>query len=290
METECRRCEAGRPSNIWGLSRLFALVDKADSLLIDEARIPLVIAGSLGGESSSTQRLAGIERLEQALGCGSLHDEKNYSLLTELNCALHAHVLLRRDVDYIVRDGRVEIVDELTGRVVLDRHWPDGLQAAVEAKEGIERHPNGQILGSITLQHFLRGYARLCGMTGTAQDAASALRQTYGLDVVVVPTHRPMVRVDQPDVVFANRDAKKKALVEKIRRVHATRRPALKARTSRSAKPSGRGRGIAASHRHGVPASVASRPRHPGGVAARARATRWWPRPASRPSVEPSRR
>lgn len=184
------------------MSRLFALVDKADSLLIDEARIPLVIAGSLGGESSSTQRLAGIvaslrpgvhfdtdeyardveltdagiERLEQALGFGSLHDEKNYSLLTELNCALHAHVLLRRAVDYIVRDGRVEIVDELTGRVVLDRHWPDGLQAAVEAKEGIERHPNGQILGSITLQHFLRGYARLCGMTGTAQDAASALR------------------------------------------------------------------------------------------------------------------
>ena len=94
-------------------------------------------------------------------------------MLTELNCALHAQVLLRRDVDYIVRDGRIGVVDEFTGRVVADRHWPDGLQAALEAKEGLERQPDGRILGSITLQHFLRGYPRLCGMTGTAQTAAA---------------------------------------------------------------------------------------------------------------------
>ena len=100
------------------------------------------------------------------------------TLLTELNCALHARVLLRRDVDYIVRNGRIEIVDEFTGRVVTDRHWPDGLQSALEAKEGLERRPDGRILGSITLQRFLRGYPRLCGMTGTAQDSAAELHQT----------------------------------------------------------------------------------------------------------------
>ena len=158
----------------------FALVDEADSLLIDEARVPLVIAGSIGRERHLAPRLAalvasltpgvdfdsdeygrdvelteaGVEQVERALGVGSLHGEQNYRLLTELNCALHAHVLLHRDVDYIVRDGRIAIVDELTGRVVADRHWPDGLQAALEAKEGLERRPDGQILGTITLQHF----------------------------------------------------------------------------------------------------------------------------------------
>lgn len=231
----------------------FALVDEADSLLVDEARVPLVIAGNVGREPSSSRRLAelvatfvpgvhfdadeygrdvqltdaGIDRVEQALGCGGLHDEKNLTLLTELNCALHAQVLLRRDVDYLVRDGRIGIIDELTGRVIADRHWPDGLQAALEAKEGIERQPDGRILGSMTLQHFLRGYPRLCGMTGTAQAAASELRELYGLGVVVIPTHRPMIRVDQPDVLFTHREAKERALVEEIRRVHASGRPVL---------------------------------------------------------------
>jgi preprotein translocase subunit SecA len=231
----------------------FAVVDEADSLLVDEARIPLVIAGSVGRETSSAPRLAelvaslasgvhfdmdeygrdvelteaGVERVEQALGCGSLHDEPNYTLLTELNCALHARALLRRDVDYIVRDGRIGVLDEFTGRVVPDRHWPDGLQAALEAKEGIERRPDGRILGSITLQHFLRGYPRLCGMTGTAQDAASELRRLYELDVVVVPTHMPVIRVDRPDLVFTDRAAKEKAVIEEIRRVHSSGRPAL---------------------------------------------------------------
>lgn len=231
----------------------FALVDEADSLLIDEARVPLVIAGSVGREASSSRRLAelvatlapgvdfdadeygrdvelteaGIDRVEHALGCGSLHDEKNYTILTELNCALHARALLRRDVDYLVRDGRIGIIDELTGRVVADRHWPDGLQAALEAKEGIEGLPDGCILGSMTLQHFLLGYSRLCGMTGTAQAAASEFREVYGLGVVVIPTDRPMIRIDQPDVLFTHRDAKESAVVEEIRRVHASGRPVL---------------------------------------------------------------
>jgi preprotein translocase subunit SecA len=231
----------------------FALVDEADSLLIDEARVPLVIAGSAGRETSSAPRLAalvasltsgvhfdadeyghdvelteeGLERVERALGVGSLHDAENYRILTELNCALHAQVLLRRDVDYIVRDGRIGVIDEFTGRVVPDRHWPDGLQAALEAKEAVERQPDGRILGSITLQHFLRGYPRLCGMTGTARTAAPELRELYGLDVVVVPTHRPMIRIDHPDVVFAHRDAKERAVIEEIRRAHASGRPVL---------------------------------------------------------------
>ena len=231
----------------------FALVDEADSLLIDEARVPLVIAGSVGRETSSESRLAtlvaaltpgvhfdtdesgrdveltdaGVEHVERALGVAGLHNPENYQLLTELNCALHAQVLLRRDVDYLVRNGRIEIIDEFTGRVVADRHWPDGLQAALEAKEHVERQPDGRTLGLITMQHFLRGYPHLCGMTGTAQPAAAELRGLYGLDVVVVPTHRPMIRVDHPDVIFSDREAKEGAVVQDIQRVHATGRPVL---------------------------------------------------------------
>jgi preprotein translocase subunit SecA len=126
-----------------------------------------------------------------------------------------------------VRDGRIGVIDEFTGRVVADRHWPDGLQAALEAKEGVERQPDGRILGSITLQHFLQGYPRLCGMTGTAQTAASELRELYRLDVVVVPTHRPMIRVDHPDIVYTHRDAKERAVVEEIERAHASGQPVL---------------------------------------------------------------
>ncbi len=229
----------------------FALVDEADSLLIDEARVPLVIAGHVGREMSAAPRLAavvaalsaglhfdtdeygrdveltdaGIEHVERALECGGLHDERNIVLLTQLNCALHARVLLRRDVDYIVRDGRIQIVDEFTGRTVNDRHWPDGLQAALEAKEGLEQRPDGRILGSMTLQRFLRGYRRLCGMTGTAADAATELRAFYGVEVLVVPTHRPMIRTDRPDVVFTHRDAKESALVDEIGRAHESGRP-----------------------------------------------------------------
>jgi preprotein translocase subunit SecA len=230
-----------------------ALVDEADSLLVDEARVPLVIAGDVGERTSAAPRLAalvntlepgvhfdtdeylrdvelteaGIERAEQALGRGRLHDEANYTLLTELNCALHARVLLRRDVDYLVRDRRVEMIDEFTGRVVRDRHWPDGLQAALEAKEGIDRQPEGTILGSITLQHFLRSYPRLCGMTGTAQDAAEEFAEFYGLRITVVPTHEPMIRIDRPDDVFATRDAKEQAVIADIDAAHRAGRPVL---------------------------------------------------------------
>jgi preprotein translocase subunit SecA len=231
----------------------FALVDEADSLMIDEARVPLVIAGSVDSVGSMAPRLAqlvaslspgvhfdtdeygrdvgltdaGIDQVEQVLGCGRLHDSDNIALLTALNCALHARVLLRRDVEYIVRNGRIEIVDEFTGRVVVDRHWPDGLQSALEAKEGLVRQADGRILGSMTLQRFLSGYPRLCGMTGTARDAAKELQQLYGLDVVVVPPHRPVMRIDRDDLVFTDRDAKERAIVDEVRRAHAAGRPVL---------------------------------------------------------------
>jgi len=134
---------------------------------------------------------------------------------------------LRKDVDYLVKDGRIGVIDELTGRVVSDRHWPDGLQAAIEAKEGLERQSEGRILGSITLQHFLRSYPRLCGMTGTARTASPELFQEYGLHVVVIPTHRPTIRLDRPDLLFSHREAKERAVVAEVGREHATGRPIL---------------------------------------------------------------
>jgi preprotein translocase subunit SecA len=242
-----------RPAGIVHRPRTFALVDEADSLLVDEARVPLVIAGQVARDTRVRPSLAplvaslvagahyatdeyqrdvelteaGLEYIERALGGGSLHADGRDGLLAEVNCALHAQVLLRRDVDYIVKDGRIAIVDGFTGRVMPDRHWPDGLQAALEAKEGLERRPDGQVLASITLQRFLRGYPRLCGMTGTACDAAEELRAFYGLGVVVIPTHRPMRRIDHPDLVFTHREAKEQAVIEEVVRTQAAARPVL---------------------------------------------------------------
>ncbi len=231
----------------------FGLVDEADSILIDEARVPLVIAGDTGESLAGPERLAslvralepgvdfdtdphahnialterGASRVEEALGCGELHAANNLSLHAQLRHALHAEHLLRRDVDYIVRGGRVELVDESTGRVADRRHWPDGLHAAVEAKEGVRLTSEGRVLGSLTLQHFLSLYPRLSGMTATARSAAEELDAFYGLRTVLIPTHRPTIRADLPDLVFTHKAAKHAALVAEIRRVHASRRPIL---------------------------------------------------------------
>ncbi len=230
-----------------------AIVDEADSILIDEARIPLVIAGStdevvadpyymaelvrelrpsLDYDTDENERNvylteSGLDRAEKALGCDNLHAPENLLLVTQLHLALHAHVLLRRDVDYIVRDGTVEIVDEFTGRVVEDRHWPHGLQAAVEAKEDLTIQAEGFIRGSITLIHLARMYPKLCGMTATAQAAAEEFNEFYGLPVVVIPPHRPCIRVDASDMVFTSKEAKRTALVDEIATVHARGRPLL---------------------------------------------------------------
>jgi preprotein translocase subunit SecA len=231
----------------------YAIIDEADSILIDEARVPLVIAGERPTSETSPYRIAevvgrleeetdwetddngrnaflteaGLDRVEEELASGDLHETDNYLLLTEVNQALHARALLRRDVDYIVRDGRIELVDEFTGRVVDDRRWPDGLQAALEAKEELEIQPGGRILGSIALQHFLKQYPKLAGMTATASSAAEELENFYGLKVVPVPPNKPCVREDQSDAIFTHREAKYRALVEEIDREHAQGRPVL---------------------------------------------------------------
>ena len=230
-----------------------ALVDEADSILIDEARIPLVISGIGDRVALDAGRLAalikslvpgkdyetdaehrhvfltdqGQERLEANLRCGSLYDSRNQRLLEAVYCALHAEALLRRDIDYIIRSSRIEIIDEFTGRVVDNRHWPDGLQAAVEAKEGLARRSEGRVLGSTTLQHFFGLYPRLCGMTATARPAADEFKEFYGLAVVVVPPNNPNIRKDYPDAVFTHREAKQQALVREIGEVHKAGRPIL---------------------------------------------------------------
>jgi preprotein translocase subunit SecA len=169
----------------------------------------------------------GVRRVQGMLLCRDLHAEENVRLYAELRNAVHAEALLRRDVDYIVRAGRIELVDELTGRVAENRHWPNGLQAALAAKEGLLPQPEGRVLGSLTIQHYVRKYPRLCGMTATAQPSAGELAKVYGLEVVTVPQHRPCIRVDHPDVIYASKEAKRRALVAEISRVHATGRPIL---------------------------------------------------------------
>ena len=229
------------------------VIDEADSILIDEARIPLVIAGagqSDEGLGYAVDRLArrlsrglhytsdpggknvsltdsGIQLAERVLGCGNLFDEQNLQLHTALQDALHAHALLRRDVDYVVKDGVVEMVDEFRGRVALDRRWPAGLHTAIEIKEGVATKQQGRILGSITMQHLVALYSHVCGMTGTAASSAGELQTMYLLPVEVIPTNRPMIRQDHPDRLFASKGEKYKEVVEEIRGAHLRGQPVL---------------------------------------------------------------
>ena len=231
----------------------YAIVDEADFILIDEARVPLVIAGETASpdidhetiaamvrrlaagrdyradehERNVTITDAGFRRIETLLGCGPLHAAAQRLLLAAIHVALHAEVLLRRDRDYIVRDGRIELVDEFTGRVADNRRWPHGIQPAVEAKEGLELRAEGTVLGSIPIQHFVRLWPKLAGMTATAVPSAVEFREFYGLTTVVFPPNRPCKRVDEADVVFTHRRAKMAALVAEIARAHTTGRPIL---------------------------------------------------------------
>ncbi|MCP5054287.1 MAG: accessory Sec system translocase SecA2 [bacterium] len=231
----------------------FAIVDEADSILIDEARVPMVIAGETPIPSLDHYALArlirhmnkdkhyysdhysrdvnftetGLDQIEKSLGCGHLHDPSNNQLFAALNLALQAQVLLKRDIDYILRNHRVELIDAFTGRVVDNRRWPYGLQTAVEAKEELQLQPEGMILGSITLQHLLKLYPRVAGMTATAKTSADEFREFYRLEVVQIPPNRPCIRIDHPDAVFTHKEAKEKALAREIAALHATGRPVL---------------------------------------------------------------
>ena len=230
-----------------------ALIDEADSILIDEARIPLVLAGGEEGGEVLAHRVdpivrqfqkgvhfqldeygrnislleAGTRELERLLHCGNLFDEANLALYTAIHNAIHAHFLLRRNVDYVVRHNVIESVDEFKGRIAQDRRWPAGLHTAIEARERVPFRGQGRVLGSITMQNLIALYPEVSGMTGTAATQAEEFRTFYNLDVEVIPTHRPVIRVDEPDVVFPTKAAKHQAVVEEIRRVHATGQPIL---------------------------------------------------------------
>ncbi|HEY2013131.1 MAG TPA: hypothetical protein VGH38_06485 [Bryobacteraceae bacterium] len=230
-----------------------AVIDEADSILIDEARIPLVLAGGDVDEEVLARRAdpvvrhfrngveftldeygrnialtdEGIRVFESALRCGNLFAESNLALYTAVHNAIHAHALLRRDVDYVVKDGAIESVDQFKGRIAQDRRWPAGLHTALEAKEGVPFRRQGRVLASITLQNLVAQYPKLCGMTGTAATQGLELHTCYGLDVEVIPTNRPVIRRDEADVVFDTKAAKEQAVVEEIRKAHATGQPVL---------------------------------------------------------------
>ncbi|OKP94116.1 DEAD/DEAH box helicase [Paenibacillus sp. P32E] len=229
------------------------IVDEADSLLLDEARVPLVISGDSASSRSDGFRFAevarqlkqaefydfdefqrnvylneaGAEKAESLLGCGNLYDSHNSHLLTSLNCALHAETLLMKDVDYIVRNGKIELIEEYTGRVAENRYLPDGLQAALTAKEGLSSTASGKILGTITIQHFISLYPQICGMTATAHASGMEFKDIYTLEVVQIPPNRPNIRIDHPHRIYTHKEAKIKSLVHEISSVHKSGRPIL---------------------------------------------------------------
>jgi preprotein translocase subunit SecA len=231
----------------------YAVIDEADSILIDEARVPLIIAGASDDYAAKTYNIArivrkleektdfeydeyvrniyltekGLKKVENILNCNDLYAEENIETLARLNYALHAEYLLHIDKDYIVRSGKVELVDEFTGRVADRRRWPDGLQAAIEAKEHLTVQSNGRILNSITLQNFVKLYPKIGGMTATAEPAEDEFREFYDLHIVVIPPNKPCVRVDHKDTICKTKEEKQDALINEILRVHKTKRPVL---------------------------------------------------------------
>lgn len=230
-----------------------ALIDEADSVLVDEALVPLVLAGTTHRETPRLEIIrmiaelvpgtdyetdsdsrnvhltdTGARKVEKALGGIDLYSEEHVgTTLTEVNVALHAHVLLQRDVHYIVRDGAVHLINSSRGRIAQLQRWPDGLQAAVEAKEGIETTETGEVLDTITVQALINRYATVCGMTGTALAAGEQLRQFYKLGVSPIPPNTPNIREDEADRVYITAAAKNDAIVAHIAEVHDTGQPVL---------------------------------------------------------------
>jgi len=237
----------------------FAIIDEIDNILIDEARTPLIISGSTSETiklykkfaaiaprfqkgvdfeiDEKTRRVhltpdAGVKKAEEILKIDNLYAPEHVDLLKHLETALRALHLYKRERDYIVKDGRVIIVDEFTGRLMPDRRWSDGLHQAIEAKEGLEIRKEQQTLATITLQHYFKLYKKLAGMTGTAKTEEEEFQQIYGLSVVVIPTHKPMIRQDLPDRLFTTEKAKFNAIVEEVTRLHELGRPVLIGTTS----------------------------------------------------------
>ena len=231
----------------------FAIVDEVDSILIDEARTPLIISGRVADAAKLYYKFAsivrglrrdedyevdeekrqvapleeGIEKVEQALGIENLYDGVAQNLVHQLSAALKAKELYRRDKDYIIQGGEVKIVDEFTGRILEGRRWSEGLHQAVEAKEGVRIKEENQTLATITLQNYFRLYEKLAGMTGTAQTEASELAGTYNLQVVPIPTNRPLARIDQPDLIYRSEEGKYESVVEDLVERYETGQPVL---------------------------------------------------------------
>ena len=237
----------------------FAIVDEVDSILIDEARTPLIISGPASPEvnrwfgvfSKLVQTLeaevdyevdekkrtigvleSGIDKVEDYLGIDNLYESANTPLISFLNNAIRAKELFRKDRDYVVVNGEVQIVDEHTGRILPGRRYNEGMHQAIEAKEGVAIKAENQTLATITLQNYFRMYQKLSGMTGTAETEAAEFMSTYKLGVVPIPTNKPMIRLDQQDLIFKNEEVKFRMVVEDIATRHQTGQPILVGTTS----------------------------------------------------------
>lgn len=231
----------------------YAIVDEVDSILIDEARTPLIISGA-SGESSQLYQIcdkvvrrlekgtdyevdekqrsvqlteSGNDKCERALNIPNLYAVESLNILHHVNQALRAHTLFKRDVDYVVREGEVLIVDEFTGRILPGRRYSDGLHQALEAKENVDIEKETQTLAAITLQNYFRLYKKLAGMTGTAQTESEEFYRTYNLEVISIPTNKPMIRLDKPDLIFLTQSAKFKAIVQDVKERHQKGQPVL---------------------------------------------------------------
>jgi len=237
----------------------FAIVDEVDSILIDEARTPLIISGPASGEANRwfaefakiAERLdpeedfevdekkrtvgvleSGIEKVEDYLGIDNLYESANTPLISFLNNAIKARALFKRDKDYVVINGEVLIVDEHTGRILAGRRYNEGIHQAIEAKEGVAIKAENQTLATITLQNYFRLYKKISGMTGTAQTEASEFMSTYSLGVVPIPTNKPMIRMDQSDLIYRDEDAKFRQVARDITERHHKGQPVLVGTTS----------------------------------------------------------
>lgn len=250
----------------------YAIIDEVDSILIDEARTPLIISGPSEESTELYYRVdkiipklvrgeviegkepgeryttgdytvdekhktvalteEGVAKVEKLLGIDNLYDPANITILHHVIQALKAHTLFKRDRDYVVKDGKVIIVDEFTGRLMPGRRWSDGLHQAIEAKEGLKIERENQTLATITFQNYFRMYKKLAGMTGTAETEAAEFSKIYGLEVVVIPTNKPLIRIEYPDVVYRTEEEKFRAVVREVQELHKIGRPVLIGTTS----------------------------------------------------------
>lgn len=236
----------------------FAIIDEVDSVLIDEAKTPLIVAGKMQADGDLHQIAAllakrfkkdedfefddatkatslteqGIEKVEKAFGIDNLYDLEHQTLYHYVIQAVRAYVIFKRDVDYIVREGKIELVDMFTGRIMEGRTLSDGLHQAIEAKEGVEITDENKAQAQITIQNYFRMYPKLCGMTGTAMTQEKEFREVYNMDVVQIPTNRPRARIDAEDFVFATIEDKYKAVAEEVAKRHASGQPVLVGTTS----------------------------------------------------------